>query len=262
MIRPKKHLGQHFLTDHSIARRIVNALGHQKGDTVIEIGPGTGILTGLLMDQEITFVPVEIDPDSIRYLKEKWPKLEGILIEGDFLKMNINEHVDSRFHVIGNFPYNISSQIFFKILDFRQEISSVVCMVQKEVAQRIASPHGSREYGILSVLLQAYFHIEYLFTVKPGSFFPPPKVTSGVIRLVRNNTPQLPCDEKLFFRVVKTVFNQRRKMIRNSLKSILLNLDSDFELLSKRPEQLGIPEFLELTRWVADQQAKINHGNP
>jgi len=168
--------------------------------------------------------------------------------------MELSDHVSGPFHIIGNFPYNISSQIFFRALEYRQKLTTVVCMIQKEVALRIASPPGSREYGILSVLLQAYYNIDYLFSVKPGSFFPPPKVTSGVIRLSRNQTVHLSCDEKLFFKVVKTTFNQRRKMIRNSIKSILLNLDSDFELLSKRPEQLGVPEFIELTNWVESQQ--------
>lgn len=262
MVRPKKHLGQHFLTDHSIAGRIVSALDTNPGDTVIEIGPGTGILTQVLLEREIRLLPVEIDPESVVHLKKRWPRLEEILIEQDFLKLDIDAYTTGPFHLIGNFPYNISSQILFRALEYRQRVPSVVCMLQKEVANRIASPPGSREYGILSVLLQAYFDIQYLFSVKPGSFFPPPKVTSGVIRLVRNNTLSLPCDEKLFFRVVKTVFNQRRKMIRNSIKSILLNLDSNFELLSKRPEQLGVPEFLELTRWVASQQMENRHGNP
>ncbi|MCK4879221.1 MAG: 16S rRNA (adenine(1518)-N(6)/adenine(1519)-N(6))-dimethyltransferase RsmA [Bacteroidales bacterium] len=254
MVRPKKHLGQHFLTDHSIAGRIVDALNTASGDTVLEIGPGTGVLTGLLLEKEIRLLPVEIDSESVIYLKQKWPVLDDLIIEKDFLKMNIDDHITGPFHVIGNFPYNISSQIFFRVLDYRQRVPSLVCMIQKEVANRIASPPGSKEYGILSVLLQAYFDIENLFTVKPGSFFPPPRVTSGVIRLSRNNTVTLPCDEKLFFKVIKTTFNQRRKMIRNSIKSILLNLDSDFELLSKRPEQLGVPEFIKLTNWVESQQ--------
>ncbi|MCK5137492.1 MAG: 16S rRNA (adenine(1518)-N(6)/adenine(1519)-N(6))-dimethyltransferase RsmA [Bacteroidales bacterium] len=261
MVRPKKHLGQHFLTDLSIAGRIVDALEPARGDTVIEIGPGTGVLTGLLLDREIRLLPVEIDPESAEHLKNKWPVLNELLIEKDFLKLEIDEYTTDPFHVIGNFPYNISSQIFFRILNYRHRIPSVVCMIQKEVAERIASPPGSRAYGILSVLLQAYFDIQYLFSVKPGSFFPPPKVTSGVIRLNRNNTKNLPCDEKLFVRIVKTTFNQRRKMIRNSLKSILLNLDSNFELLTKRPEQLGIPEFIELTRWVESQQTVNSHEN-
>ena len=179
-----------------------------------------------------------------------------MIIEADFLKMAVESHVDGPFHIIGNFPYNISSQILFRILALRQQVPSVVCMLQQEVAGRIAAPPGSRTYGILSVLLQAYYRTEALFTVKPGSFFPPPKVTSGVIRLTRNQTACLPCDEKLFFKVVKTTFNQRRKMIRSSIKSILLNLDDDFMLLSRRPEQLGVPEFIELTNWVESQQRK------
>jgi 16S rRNA (adenine1518-N6/adenine1519-N6)-dimethyltransferase len=254
MVRPKKHLGQHFLTDPSIAARIVNSLQAPSGDTVLEIGPGTGVLTELLLEKEIRLLPVEIDHESVAHLKQKWPALEDRIIEKDFLKMNLSDHVSGPFHIIGNFPYNISSQIFFRTLEYRQQVTSVVCMIQKEVAMRIASPPGSREYGILSVLLQAYYNIEYLFSVKPGSFFPPPKVTSGVIRLSRNQTVSLSCDEKLFIKVVKSTFNQRRKMIRNSIKSILLNLDSDHELLTKRPEQLGVPEFIELTNWVESQQ--------
>ncbi len=260
MVRPKKHLGQHFLTDHSIAKRIVNSLDTVPGDTVVEIGPGTGVLTEHLLEMDIKLLPVEIDPESVLHLKNKWPILEESLIQKDFLKLNIDDFTTNPFHIIGNFPYNISSQILFRVLEFRQRIPSVVCMIQKEVADRIASPSGSREYGILSVFLQAYFDVQKLFSVKPGSFFPTPKVTSAVIRLTRNNTISLPCDEKLFFQVVKSVFNQRRKMIRNSLKSILLNLDGNYELLSNRPEQLGVPEFIELTRWVESQQLANRHG--
>ncbi len=254
MVRPKKHLGQHFLTDPSIAARIVGALHTGSGDSVVEIGPGTGVLTGLLLDKDIRLLLVEIDGESVLHLKQQWPRLTDRIIEEDFLKMKLEEHLTGPFHLIGNLPYNISSQIFFRVLQYRQQVSTVVCMIQKEVAGRIASPPGSREYGILSVLLQAYFNIDYLFTVKPGSFFPPPKVNSGVIKLVRNQVHTLPCNEKLFFEVVKTTFNQRRKMIRNSIKSILLNLGGDFELLSKRPEQLGVTEFIKLTNWVESQQ--------
>lgn len=261
MVRPKKHLGQHFLTDPSIAGKIVDSLIPGPGDTVIEIGPGTGVLTAPLLEKDIRLLLVEIDTDSIAYLKNKWPELKDRIIGEDFLKMDLDEHVSGPFHIIGNFPYNISSQIFFRVLEHRQRIPSLVCMIQKEVADRIASPAGSKQYGILSVLLQAYFNIEGLFTVKPGSFFPPPKVTSGVIRLTRNQVLELPCDEKLFFRVVKAVFNQRRKMIRNSIKTILLNLDSDFELLSLRPEQLDVSGFIKLTQWVESQLRTNNEGN-
>jgi 16S rRNA (adenine1518-N6/adenine1519-N6)-dimethyltransferase len=273
MVRPKKHLGQHFLTDRSIARRIVGALRCKPGEPVLEIGPGKGILTEALLEFDIRLIPVELDHESVKYLIRKWPELEGLLIEDDFLRLDLEQVCPGPFHVIGNFPYNISSQIFFKILGSRSMVSSVVCMLQKEVADRITSPPGSREYGILSVLLGAYFDMEKLFTVKPGSFFPPPKVTSGVIRLSRNRIKSLPCDEPLFFSIVKTVFNQRRKMIRNSIKSILLNLDgetqplrkhtdergvpeAEFELLRRRPEELGVPEFIELTRWVKSQQSE------
>ena len=261
MVRPKKHLGQHFLTDKYTAGKIVDALKTGRGDTVLEIGPGTGILTGHLLGKDVTLLLVEIDPDSIDHLKQKWPGIGDRIIGEDFLKMELGKYISGPFHIIGNFPYNISSQIFFRVLEHRQSISSVVCMVQKEVADRIIAPAGSKTYGILSVLLQAYFQVEGLFSVKPGSFFPPPKVTSGVIRLTRNEVRELPCDEHLFFKVVKTVFNQRRKMIRNSIKSILLNLDSDFEFLSLRPEQLDVPGFIKLTRWVESQQDNHNEGN-
>jgi 16S rRNA (adenine1518-N6/adenine1519-N6)-dimethyltransferase len=203
---------------------------------------------------------VEIDPESVTHLINRWPGLEGTLVEGDFLKLDLDRFPGEKLHIIGNFPYNISSQIFFKVLENRHRIESVVCMLQKEVAERISSPSGTKKYGVLSVLLQAYYDIEYLFSVKPGSFHPPPKVTSGVIRLKRNERKALPCDESLFLKVVKTVFNQRRKMIRNSIQSILLNLDSTFELLSKRPEQLDVQQFIELTLWVASQS--IKHPDP
>lgn len=254
MVKPKKHLGQHFLTDPAIAARIVDSLQFEPGDTVVEIGPGTGVLTALLLEKDLRLKPVEIDHESVVHLEERWPVLREMIIEADFLRMSVDNHLDGPFHIIGNFPYNISSQIFFRILEYRQQVPSVVCMLQQEVAARIASPPGSRTYGILSVLLQAYFRIETLFSVKPGSFFPPPRVTSGVIRLTRNHLSHLPCNEQLFFKVVKATFNQRRKMIRNSIKSILLNLDDDYDLLSKRPEQLGVPGFIELTNWVKSQQ--------
>ena len=257
MVKPKKHLGQHFLTDQAIARRIAESLKVEAGASVIEIGPGKGILTEPLMEQDIRLSPVEIDPESSAYLRQRYPELEKTLIEEDFLKLDLTKLGGNSFHVIGNFPYNISSQILFRILEHRMHVQSVVCMIQKEVAERIASPPGSRAYGILSVLLQAYFDISYLFSVKPGSFFPPPKVTSGVIRLSRNATLSLPCDEELFFRVVKVTFNQRRKMIRNSLKSILVHLDDDFELLSKRPEQLGVSDFVKLTHWVENRLKEL-----
>lgn len=255
MVRPKKHLGQHFLTDRSVAGRIVAALEQAPGETVIEVGPGKGILTGPLLERDIRFIAIEIDPESVTHLRKAFPSLGSNLVEQDILKADLDALSGGPFHLIGNFPYNISSQIFFRILTFRESVQSVVCMVQKEVAERIASPPGSRDYGILSVLLGAFFEIEMLFTVKPGSFFPPPKVTSGVIRMNRNRVRQLPCNEALFFRIVKTTFNQRRKMIRNSIKSILLHLDSNFELLRNRPEELGVPEFIELTRWVESQQS-------
>jgi len=251
MVRPKKHLGQHFLTDPAIAQRIVSALDSSPEDVVVEIGPGTGVLTSWLMDLDLQFFPVEIDSESVVFLKNKWPEIK--LVEGDFLTLDMDRFPAGTMHIIGNFPYNISSQIFFKVLKNRQRVNSVVCMLQKEVAERIAAPHGTKTYGILSVLLQAYYDINYLFSVKPGSFHPPPKVTSGVIRLKRNERSALPCDEALFHRVVKTVFNQRRKMIRNSIQSILLNLDSDHEFFTLRPEQLSVQQFIDLTIWVEKQ---------
>lgn len=254
MVQPKKYLGQHFLTDPAIAERIVELLPAEKDMTVIEIGPGTGVLTRFLVEKPYKkYVPVEIDDESVAHLRNTYPQLRDSLLHADFLKMDDRLFRESPLHVIGNFPYNISSQIFFKILGHRNMVSSVVCMLQKEVAERIAAPPGSKTYGILSVLLQAFYDITYRFSVKPGSFFPPPKVNSAVITLARNQTVRLDCDETLFFRVVKTTFNQRRKTIRNSLKTILLTLGDENELLSKRPEQLGVGEFVELTNFVSSR---------
>lgn len=232
-VRPKKALGQHFLTDLDIAERIVHAL---RGETVLEVGPGTGVLTRILLDRTVTqmdsdghggrirsFKAIEIDKESAAYLRKNLRGIAPGLIEGDFLKLRLDELFPSSFSVIGNFPYNISSQIFFKILDYKDLIPEVVCMVQKEVAQRIAEKPGTKTYGILSVFLQAWYDIEYLFTVEPGSFNPPPKVRSAVIRLTRNGRTSLGCDEKLFRTIVKTAFGQRRKTLRNSLKPLFAN---------------------------------------
>lgn len=249
-VRAKKHLGQHFLRDLRAAERIVDSLTlHRQYSQVLEIGPGMGVLTQyLLTHPEYTTYVIEIDTESIAYLKEHYPSLESRIIGGDFLRWNIHEVFQEPFAIIGNFPYNISSQIFFKVLEVRDMVPEVVCMLQKEVAQRIASPPGSKDYGILSVLLQAYYDIEYLFSVPPGAFDPPPKVNSGIIRLRRNQTTSLPCDDRLFFRVVKTAFNQRRKTLRNALKP--LGPVPEHPLLDKRAEQLGVAQFVELTQLI------------
>ena len=249
-VRPKKALGQHFLTDQSVAQAIVASL--QSRGPVLEVGPGTGVLTKyLLQDPDIELKVVELDSESVRYLLEHYPKLAPGLYEADFLKLDLKKLFPGHFAVIGNFPYNISSQIFFKVLDYREQVPEVVCMIQKEVAERMAAGSGSKTYGILSVLMQAWYDIEYLFTVGEGAFLPPPKVKSAVIRLTRNDRSSLPCDEDLFKRVVKTTFNQRRKTIRNSLKPILATLPKlpDFiPYLDARPEQLSVEEFVELTQ--------------
>lgn len=252
IVRAKKSLGQHFLKDQNIARKIVDSLKAQNVGKVIEIGPGMGILTKYLLERtEFTTIPVEIDQESVDYLHASYPQLRGILVQGDFLALEIKDISTEKLAVIGNFPYNISSQIFFKVIENRSRVEEVVCMIQKEVAQRIASPPGSKEYGILSVLLQAYYKIEYLFTVHENVFSPPPKVKSGVIRLVRNEIPELDCDEHLFYRVVKATFNQRRKVISNSLKLLTPHLNKEHPLLGKRPEQLSVANFVELTKLVS-----------
>ena len=256
-VKAKKHLGQHFLTDRNIAAKIVDAL-QDKTRFVLEVGPGMGVLTGLLYERfgKNLFLS-EIDSESVVYLKKHFPQLSENISETDFLKENLEERFSEPFCVIGNFPYNISSQIFFKILDNRESIPQVVGMIQKEVAERIAAAPGSKTYGILSVLLQAFYTIEYLFTVNENVFSPPPKVKSAVIRLTRNGRKSLQCDEKLFFRVVKATFLHRRKTIRNTIKSIPHDFRAvaDHEFMSKRPEQLSVEQFEELTLLIQNNPA-------
>ncbi len=248
-VRAKKHLGQHFLKDEQTAMDIADALTLTGYKNVLEIGPGMGVLTKYLLKKDINLKVIEIDWDSVAYLKENFPDLEGNILEEDFLKYDVQSIFDGEpFAIIGNFPYNISTQIVFKTLENRDKIPEFSGMFQKEVAQRIASPHGNKTYGILSVLAQAFYDITYLFTVPPTVFSPPPKVESGVIRLQRKEDYSLPCDEKLFFRVVKTAFQQRRKTLRNSLKIFQLpdNLRED-AIFDQRPEQLSTKQFIELT---------------
>jgi 16S rRNA (adenine1518-N6/adenine1519-N6)-dimethyltransferase len=257
-VRAKKHLGQHFLKDSNIARQITEGLTqHQGYRKVLEIGPGMGVLTQYLLENEnIETHVIEIDTESVAYLKVHYESLTPRIIEGDFLKYDTKKSFQEPFAIIGNFPYNISSQIFFRALEIRDQIPEIVCMLQKEVAVRIASPPGNKDYGILSVLLQAFYDIDYLVSVPPGAFDPPPKVQSGVIRLRRNQTLKLDCDEKLFFRVVKTGFNQRRKTLKNALKPIA-DL-SDHPLLTKRAEQLSVEQFIELTLLVQNHLLSIS----
>jgi 16S rRNA (adenine1518-N6/adenine1519-N6)-dimethyltransferase len=240
-VRAKKALGQHFLTDQDIARRIVGAL---HGSPVLEVGPGMGVLTQYLDNTNLKVI--EIDKESVVYLRKHFPELGDGLIEGDFLKMDLGNVFPGQFSIIGNFPYNISSQIFFKIIDNRDLVPEVVCMIQKEVAERIAEKPGTKTYGILSVFLQAWYDIEYLFTVGSGAFNPPPKVQSAVIRLTRNSRTSLGCDEKLFKTVVKTAFGQRRKTLRNSLKPLLAGRTAD-PVFDLRPERLSVEDFIDLT---------------
>ncbi|WP_303181139.1 16S rRNA (adenine(1518)-N(6)/adenine(1519)-N(6))-dimethyltransferase RsmA [uncultured Butyricimonas sp.] len=249
IVRAKKHLGQHFLKDQNIARKITESLlPVTKG--VLEIGPGMGVLTRhLFADAAFTVLAIDIDRESIDYLHEELPEHKQQIIYGDFLKSDIRTFYQEPFSVIGNLPYNISSQIFFKILENRELIPQVVCMIQKEVAERISAPHGNKTYGILSVFLQTFYDIEYLFTVGEQVFDPPPKVKSAVIRLIRNKREKLDCDERLFFNVVKTGFNQRRKTLRNSLKPII-SPDFTSERLSLRPEQLSVDDFIVLCKEI------------
>lgn len=248
-VRAKKHLGQHFLTDESVAEQIAETLTYKGYNKVLEIGPGMGVLTKYLLKQDAEVHVIEIDTESVAYLQEHYPQLEDRIHQFDFLKYDVGTAFrDEAFAIIGNFPYNISTQIVFKVLELKNQIPEFSGMFQKEVAKRICEKEGNKTYGILSVLVQAFYEAEYLFTVPPSVFNPPPKVESGVLRLTRKEDFSLPCNEKLFFRVVKTAFQQRRKTMRNSLKTFNLpdNLRED-PIFDKRPEQLGYQDFIDLT---------------
>ncbi len=255
IVKAKKALGQHFLKDEGIAKGIVDALRindeTRLSNNVLEIGPGTGVLTKYLIeDERVRLELAEIDTESIEYLKATYPYSLSSLVQRDFLQMNLRDaFAGEPFSIIGNFPYNISSQIFFKILEDPNLVPQVVCMLQKEVAERLVSPPGNKSYGILSVLLQAWYNMEYLFTVPEHVFLPPPKVKSGVIRLVRNDNKELGCDPQLFKQIIKACFNQRRKTIRNSINPIAAKLGIEIQdpILDKRPEQLSVEEFVYLT---------------
>ena len=250
-VRAKKHLGQHFLRDMEVASRIAASLPLDGRTSVLEIGPGTGVLSQfLLQNPDIDLTAVELDGESVKYLNQHYPQLK--VIEADFLKMDLKTMYQDKFCIIGNFPYNISSQIFFKMLDNKDSIPCLVGMIQKEVAERMAAPAGSKTYGILSVLMQAYYSIDYLFTVHEHVFDPPPKVKSAVIRLTRNDVSKIDCNEQLFKTVVKTAFNQRRKQMRNSLKPLVAKDNPMFAdpLFDKRPEQLDVAAFIDLTNRI------------
>ena len=251
-VKAKKYLGQHFLKDENIAKKIADTLTLKGYENVLEIGPGMGVLTKHLLQKDIKTYVIEIDSESVEYLKANFLNLTDRIIEKDFLKYDLNDTFKGKsFAIIGNFPYNISTQIVFKALELRDQIPEFSGMFQKEVAQRICSKEGSKVYGILSVLTQAFYKAEYLFTVSPQVFNPPPKVESGVLRLTRKENFELPCNEKLFFKVVKTGFQQRRKTLRNSLKTLNLsnNLREDV-IFGKRPEQLSVLEFIKLTTLI------------
>ena len=257
LVRPKKNLGQHFLTDLSIAKRIADTVDASPDLPVLEVGPGMGVMTQYLVEKPRPFKVVEIDRESVAYLNEHFPKLRENILGEDFLRMDLHQVFDGQqFVLTGNYPYDISSQIFFKMLDNRDLIPCCTGMIQHEVAVRMASQPGNKQYGILSVLIQAWYNVEYLYTVEPTMFNPPPKVMSAVIRMTRNEVQHLGCDEQLFKRVVKTVFNQRRKMLRVSLRQIFDSQhpasDTFFQndVMTRRPEQLSIPEFVELTNLV------------
>lgn len=252
-VRPKKHLGQHFLTDQNIAKNIADSLTEEGYNEVLEIGPGMGMLTQFLLSKTVTTHVIEIDDESVAYLKANFPKLKNRIIEGDFLKLSLEDYFSEQIAIIGNFPYNISSQIVFRVIEQRALIPEFAGMFQKEVAERICEKPGSKTYGILSVLTQAYFDTEYLFNVSRFVFDPPPKVASGVIRLKRKKTYTLPCNEALFFRVVKTAFQQRRKTLRNSLKTFGLSASlKEDSIFDERPERLGVADFILLTQKIAD----------
>ncbi len=256
-VRPKKHLGQHFLNDLGIAKKIADVLTEIGYDKVLEIGPGTGVLTRFLLEKDYETHVVEIDSESIVYLEKHFPQLSKRIISTDFLKLNLKDYFDKPIAIIGNFPYNISSQIVFKTLDNKELVPEFAGMFQKEVALRIAAKPGSKTYGILSVLTQAFYEVEYLFTVPPHVFTPPPKVDSGVIRLIRKKDFELPIPEIFFRKVVKTAFNQRRKTLKNSLKSFELSKKLlEGAIFALRPEQLSVSEFIELTQSIQTDSLK------
>ena len=261
LVKPKKFLGQHFLKDLKVAQDIADTVDAYPELPVLEVGPGMGVLTQYLLPKQRPLKVVELDYESVAYLREAFPQLEDNIIEDDFLKMNLTRLFDGKpFVLTGNYPYNISSQIFFKMLENKDLIPCCTGMIQKEVAERMAAGPGSKTYGILSVLMQAWYKVEYLFTVHEHVFNPPPKVKSAVIRMTRNDTTQLGCNEALFKQVVKTTFNQRRKTLRNSIKPILgkdCSLTQD-ALFDKRPEQLSVQQFIELTNMVEEELAKNN----
>ena len=247
-VRAKKHLGQHFLKDLGIARDIAHSLSLDNYSKLLEVGPGMGVLTQFLIPLDTETFVIEIDKESVSYLKKHYPELDNHIIEGDFLKLPLQEIFKEPIAIIGNFPYNISSQILFKAIDHKDLIPEIVGMFQKEVAERVVSPPGSKKYGVISVLLQCYYDVEYLFTVDETVFDPPPKVKSAVIRLRRNDRDKLDCDEKKFIQVVKTAFSQRRKTLRNALKSLnLVDENSASQYLSLRAEQLSVENFMNLT---------------
>lgn len=260
-VRPKKSLGQHFLKDLQIARKIADTLDDFKHLPVLEVGPGTGVLTQFLLEKKLDLTVVELDWDSVTYLHQHFPQLEDRILGEDFLQMDFSKLFQTPFCVIGNYPYNISSQIFFKVLDHKEQIPCCSGMIQKEMAERLASPPGKKSYGIISVLLQVWYDIEYLFTVSEKVFDPPPKVKSAVIRMIRNSRTTLDCNERLLKTVVKTAFNQRRKTMRNSLKPLLGKGCELYSLpvFDKRPEQLSVEQFIELTNLVAEQLGKTNN---
>jgi len=250
MVRPKKYLGQHFLKDKKIASNIVDSLKGDDVSKVLEIGAGTGVLTEFLLKKRFITYVIEIDRESVIFLKRNYIQLQDKILEEDFLKFDLKSYFNEEIAIIGNFPYNISSQILFRVLEFKEMIPEVVGMFQKEVAERIASKPGSKVYGILSVLMQAYYDIEYLFTVDENVFIPPPKVKSGVIRLKRKENFSLDCNEKFFKQIIKAGFNQRRKTLRNSLKQITGIIDTSDLIFNQRPEQLNVSEFVYLTNFI------------
>jgi 16S rRNA (adenine1518-N6/adenine1519-N6)-dimethyltransferase len=243
-VRAKKKLGQHFLNDENTVKKIVNVILEAEPKDVLEIGPGTGVLSKYLYQNDFSFRAIEIDEESVKYLNQEFPDMEVVL--DDFLKTDISKLIKEGTFIIGNFPYNISSQIFFKVIENRDKVPVLIGMIQKEVAERLSEKEGSKTYGILSVLLQTYYDVEYLFTVNENVFTPPPKVKSAVIKITRNQRGSLPCDEKLYFRLIKESFGQRRKMLRSSLKQHLKNIP-DCRFSTQRPEQLSVDDFIEMT---------------